>query len=77
MASAVTDALRAETARRIADIRASSEGREGVSSFLEKRKPQWLNERRGAAESSDVQEDLDCESGRSRLGRGGVPMCAA
>lgn len=40
----VTDALRAETARRIADIRASSEGREGVSSFLEKRKPQWLNE---------------------------------
>jgi methylglutaconyl-CoA hydratase len=40
----VTDALRAETARRIADIRASSEGREGVASFLEKRKPQWLNE---------------------------------
>lgn len=38
----ITDALRAETARRIADIRASDEGREGVSSFLNKRKPAWL-----------------------------------
>jgi methylglutaconyl-CoA hydratase len=38
----ITPALRAETARRIADIRASDEGREGVSSFLEKRKPNWL-----------------------------------
>ena len=35
-------ALRADTARRIADIRASAEGREGVSSFLNKRKPAWL-----------------------------------
>lgn len=35
-------ALRDETARRIADIRASSEGREGVSSFLNKRAPNWL-----------------------------------
>ena len=33
--------LRRETARRIADIRASAEGREGVSSFLEKRDPAW------------------------------------
>ena len=39
----VTDALLDDTARRIAEIRASSEGREGVSSFLEKRKPSWLN----------------------------------
>ena len=39
---AITPALRAETARRIADIRASSEGREGVQSFLGKRKPTWL-----------------------------------
>ena len=38
----ITPELRAETARRIADIRASAEGREGVSSFLEKRKPSWL-----------------------------------
>jgi len=36
--------LRAETARRIADIRASDEGREGVQSFLQKRKPAWLLE---------------------------------
>ena len=38
----ITPALRAETARRIADIRASVEGKEGVASFLEKRKPAWL-----------------------------------
>ncbi len=38
----ITKELRAETARRIADIRASAEGKEGVSSFLEKRKPSWL-----------------------------------
>ena len=39
----VTDALLEDTAQRIAAIRASSEGREGVASFLEKRKPNWLN----------------------------------
>ena len=38
----VTDALLGDTAERIAQIRASGEGREGVSSFLEKRKPMWL-----------------------------------
>ena len=38
----ITPGLRAETARRIADIRASAEGKEGVASFLEKRKPSWL-----------------------------------
>jgi methylglutaconyl-CoA hydratase len=38
----VTDALVADTAQRIANIRASNEGREGVRSFLEKRKPSWL-----------------------------------
>lgn len=36
------DTLRAETARRIADIRASEEGREGVQSFLGKRSPAWI-----------------------------------
>jgi methylglutaconyl-CoA hydratase len=35
-------ALRSDTAHRIADIRASDEGREGVRSFLEKRPPAWL-----------------------------------
>jgi methylglutaconyl-CoA hydratase len=34
-------ALRADTARRIADIRASAEGREGVAAFLGKREPGW------------------------------------
>jgi len=34
--------LRADTARRIADIRASEEGREGLASFLNKRAPGWL-----------------------------------
>jgi len=34
-------ALREETARRIADIRASDEGREGVAAFLGKREPSW------------------------------------
>jgi methylglutaconyl-CoA hydratase len=34
--------LRADTARRIADIRCSAEGKEGVSSFLAKRAPNWL-----------------------------------
>lgn len=37
----ITDELKAETARRIAERRASDEGREGVSAFLEKRKPDW------------------------------------
>jgi methylglutaconyl-CoA hydratase len=39
----VTDALLADTAERIAHIRASEQGREGVQSFLEKRKPAWLS----------------------------------
>jgi methylglutaconyl-CoA hydratase len=38
----LTDALIADTAERIADIRSSEEGKEGVRSFLEKRKPGWL-----------------------------------
>ena len=33
--------LRDDTARRIADIRASAEGREGVQAFLNKRDPAW------------------------------------
>jgi methylglutaconyl-CoA hydratase len=37
------EALRADTARRIAEIRSSPEGREGIAAFLEKRKPRWLS----------------------------------
>jgi methylglutaconyl-CoA hydratase len=38
----ITAELRGETARRIADVRASDEGREGLASFLNKRPAGWL-----------------------------------
>ncbi|MSQ57519.1 MAG: enoyl-CoA hydratase/isomerase family protein [Limnohabitans sp.] len=38
----ITQELRAETAKRIADIRVSDEGKEGLQSFLNKRKPNWV-----------------------------------
>ncbi len=38
----IDDVLLADTAGRIAAIRASDEGREGVAAFLEKRKPSWI-----------------------------------
>jgi methylglutaconyl-CoA hydratase len=38
----VNDALVRMTVQGIADIRASNEGKEGVQSFLQKRKPNWL-----------------------------------
>jgi methylglutaconyl-CoA hydratase len=37
----VSDALLSDTADRIARIRASEQGREGVRAFLEKRRPDW------------------------------------
>ena len=37
----IDDSMVADTARRIAEIRGSAEGKEGVASFLEKRKPSW------------------------------------
>ena len=37
------DALVAETARHIAEIRGSPEGKEGIASFLEKRKAAWCS----------------------------------
>ena len=39
----INAALVAQTVAGIADIRASAEGREGVASFLQKRKPNWLS----------------------------------
>jgi methylglutaconyl-CoA hydratase len=36
------DALIGDTAKRIAHVRASAEGREGVGAFLEKRKARWV-----------------------------------
>jgi methylglutaconyl-CoA hydratase len=38
---AIDEHVLKETARRIAKRRASSEGREGLKAFLEKRKPEW------------------------------------
>ena len=37
----VDDAMIEDTAQRIAEIRVSPEGKEGIASFLEKRKPAW------------------------------------
>ncbi len=42
--------LIADTVRRIAEIRASEQGREGVQAFLQKRKPAWLTD--SASEST-------------------------
>jgi methylglutaconyl-CoA hydratase len=39
----ISQPLIAQTVAGIADIRSSPEGKEGVSSFLQKRKPSWLN----------------------------------
>jgi len=39
---AITPELVQMTVEGIADIRVSAEGREGVQSFLQKRKPSWL-----------------------------------
>ena len=39
------DALAAETAKRIAEIRGSPEGKEGIAAFLEKRKASWCSPR--------------------------------
>jgi methylglutaconyl-CoA hydratase len=39
------ETLLADTADRIAMVRASDEGKEGIRSFLEKRKPAWVTVR--------------------------------
>jgi methylglutaconyl-CoA hydratase len=41
----IDDALTADTAKRIAEIRVSPEGREGIASFLEKRKAAWCSKK--------------------------------
>ena len=39
--AAIDESLVAETSRRIADIRATPEGQEGLAAFLDKRRPAW------------------------------------
>ena len=43
-AAPLDDAQIADTAKRIAEIRVSPEGKEGIASFLEKRKPAWVQQ---------------------------------
>lgn len=52
----VDDAVVADTAERIAAIRCSADGREGVASFLEKRKPRWVTEYEATANQGDDEE---------------------
>ena len=42
MGRPIDDALIADTAARIAAVRASDEGQEGIASFFEKRRPAWV-----------------------------------
>jgi methylglutaconyl-CoA hydratase len=42
VAGSVALAMRDSTAKLIAELRASEEGREGLSAFMEKRKPSWM-----------------------------------
>ena len=39
----IDDALAVDTAKRIAEVRSSPEGKEGIASFLEKRKASWCS----------------------------------
>jgi methylglutaconyl-CoA hydratase len=52
----IDDALLADTAERIAVIRSSEDGKEGVRAFLEKRKPRWLAEFE-AEQASQTEDD--------------------
>lgn len=44
-AGPLNEAMIDDTAKRIADVRATEEGKEGVGAFLEKRKPAWSKRR--------------------------------
>jgi methylglutaconyl-CoA hydratase len=52
----IDDSLVADTAQRIAAIRQSADGREGISSFLEKRKPRWVAEYEATQAGEDDEE---------------------
>jgi methylglutaconyl-CoA hydratase len=53
---AIEPALITETVRRIAQIRVSEEGREGVQAFLNKRKPSWLTDSVPDAQQNSPQD---------------------
>lgn len=54
----IDDALVAQTAERIAHVRASDDAKEGIRSFLDKRKTRWLSqyEAEAAADEGDDEE---------------------
>lgn len=52
----IDDALVADTAERIAAVRASADGREGIASFLEKRKANWVAEYEATTAGGDDEE---------------------
>ncbi|MDH3703660.1 MAG: enoyl-CoA hydratase/isomerase family protein [Alphaproteobacteria bacterium] len=49
-AGPVTEATRDDTAGRIAGIRATAEGQEGIAAFFEKRKPNWSAKQEGSGQ---------------------------
>jgi methylglutaconyl-CoA hydratase len=53
----IDDATVADTAERIAQIRTSDDGREGVRSFLEKRKPRWVAEYEAMVAADDEEDE--------------------
>jgi len=54
----IDDAVVADTAERIAAIRQSSDGREGIASFLEKRKPRWVTEYEAMEARGEEDEEM-------------------
>jgi methylglutaconyl-CoA hydratase len=54
----IDDALVADTAERIAAIRTSDDGREGVQAFLEKRKSRWVAEYEAMGAQDDEDEEM-------------------
>jgi methylglutaconyl-CoA hydratase len=68
-ASPIDEQLVAESARRIAALRASSEGRDGVAAFLEKRDARWVAEAK--------RRIADRESGAEGVSGRAVPKKAA
>jgi len=53
----IDDGLVADTAERIAAIRASDDGREGVRAFLDKRKPRWVTEYEAEAAAAEGDDE--------------------
>jgi methylglutaconyl-CoA hydratase len=54
----IDDAVVADTAERIAAIRTSPDGREGVQAFLEKRKPRWITEYEAMTAQDEDDEEM-------------------